>query len=66
MSLIQLLIVLIVLGVGLWLINTYVPMSSSIKSIINIVVVIVAVLYVLSAFGIIGSFSRIRIGALIR
>ncbi|MBN2509253.1 MAG: hypothetical protein JXB03_03210 [Spirochaetales bacterium] len=62
MPLIELLVVLIVLGVALWLINSYVPMQANIKTIVNVVVVIVAVLLVLSAFGIIGSPWRFRIG----
>jgi hypothetical protein len=45
MSLISLLIVLIVVGVILWLINTYIPMDRKIKNILNIVVVIAVVLW---------------------
>jgi peptidoglycan biosynthesis protein MviN/MurJ (putative lipid II flippase) len=62
MPLIELLIVLVVMGVALWLINTYIPMQANIKKIVNAVVVIVAVLFVLSAFGILDSASRFRIG----
>jgi hypothetical protein len=43
MPLIQVLIVLIVVGVLLWLVNTYIPMQSAIKSILKAVVVIVVV-----------------------
>ncbi len=52
MSLISLVIVLIVVGVLLWAANTYIPMDSKIKSIMNIVVVIAVVLWLLSAFGV--------------
>lgn len=62
MSLIELLIVLVVLGVVLWLINTYIPMQAKIKKILNGVVVIVAILFVLNAFGILDSSPRFRIG----
>jgi type IV secretory pathway TrbL component len=62
MPLIQLVIVLVVLGVLLWAINTYIPMDATIKKILNVVVVIVAVLFILSAFGILGSLSGIRVG----
>lgn len=61
MPLIQLIVVLAVIGVVMWLLNTYVPMSASIKKILNIVVVVVVILYVLSAFGILGSYPGIRI-----
>lgn len=52
MSLIQLLIGIIVVGVLLWVINTMIPMSYGIKKILNIVVVFVVVIYVLRFFGI--------------
>jgi hypothetical protein len=62
MPLIQLVIVLVVLGVILWAINTYIPMDTTIKKILNVVVVIAAVLYVLAAFGLLGSLSGLRVG----
>ncbi len=64
MSLIQLVIILVVVGVILWAINTYIPMQGNIKKILNIVVVIVVALFILNAFGIIGSGTNIRIGRL--
>ncbi|HMU42896.1 MAG TPA: hypothetical protein PKA80_06315 [Ignavibacteriaceae bacterium] len=62
MSLITLVIVLVVVGVVLWLINSYIPMQATIKKILNVVVIIVVVLWLLSAFGVIGSLDTIRIG----
>ena len=62
MSLISLVIVLIVVGVLLWAANTYIPMDQKIKTIMNIVVVIAVVLWLLSAFGVLGSLDTIRIG----
>ena len=62
MSLLQLVITLIVLGVLLWAINTYIPMNATIKKILNVVIVIVAVLFILSAFGILGAMQGIRVG----
>jgi hypothetical protein len=62
MSLINLIIVLLVVGVLLWLVNTYIPMDGKIKNILNIVVVIVVVLWLLQAFGVLGSLDNIRIG----
>ena len=62
MSLINLVIVLIVVGVLLWLVNTYIPMDQKIKKILNIVVVIVVVLWLLQGFGVLGSLDSIRIG----
>ena len=56
--LVHVVIVLIVVGILLWLINSFIPMARPIKSILNAVVVIVVILWLLSAFGVIGSFSR--------
>lgn len=62
MPLIQVLLVLIVVGVLLWLVNSYIPMAGSIKSILNAVVVIGVVLWLLNVFGLFHSFSHIRVG----
>ncbi|MCC7219285.1 MAG: hypothetical protein IT490_00965 [Candidatus Contendobacter sp.] len=62
MPLIQLIIVLVVFGVILWAINTYIPMDGNIKKILNVVVIIAAILFVLSAFGVLGSLSGMHVG----
>jgi hypothetical protein len=59
--LINIIIVLIVVGVLLWLVNNYIPMDSKIKSILNAVVVICVVIWLLQAFGIIGSLSSVGV-----
>ncbi len=61
MSLVSIVVVLIVVGVLLWLINSYLPMDGKIKSILNAVVVIAVVLWLLRVFGVLGSLSDIRI-----
>jgi len=62
MPLLQILVVLIVVGVLLWLVNQFIPMAGSIKSILNAVVVICVVLWLLNVFGLFHSLSRVRIG----
>lgn len=62
MSLIQLVVTLIVVGVLLWLVNRYIPMEARIKAILNGVVIIVVVLWLLNVFGVIGAVSGIRVG----
>jgi fatty acid desaturase len=62
MPLIQILLALIVVGVLLWLVNSFIPMAGSIKSILNAVVVIVVVLWLLNVFGLFHSLSRIHVG----
>jgi hypothetical protein len=63
MPLLQILMVLVVVGVLLWLVNRFIPMQRTIKSILNSVVVIAVVLWLLNIFGLFHSLSRIHIGA---
>ena len=53
---------LIVVGVLLWLVNTYIPMDSKIKSILNAVVVIAVVIYLLQVFGLLATLEGIKVG----
>lgn len=62
MPLIEVVIVLIVVGVILWLINSYVPMASSIKSLLNAVVVIVLIVWILKAFGLWQYILNLHVG----
>jgi cation transporter-like permease len=62
MPLVQVCITLIVVGVLLWLVNRFIPMQGTIKSILNAIVVIVVVLWLLDVFGLFHSISRIRVG----
>jgi hypothetical protein len=62
MPLIQVLVVLIVVGVLLWLINSYIPMAASIKSILNAVVVIVVIVWLLKIFGVWSYITQIHVG----
>jgi 1-acyl-sn-glycerol-3-phosphate acyltransferase len=61
MPLITVVITLIVIGVLLWLINTYIPMDGKIKQILNIVVVICVVIWLLYAFGVINHAGDIKV-----
>lgn len=60
MSLVTLVITLIVVGVLLWLVNTYIPMDGKIKKILNIVVVVVVVLWLLNVFGVFNGLRNVR------
>jgi hypothetical protein len=62
MPLIQVVMVLIVVGVLLWLINRFIPMQGTIKSILNGVVVIAVVLWLLNVFGLFSSVSHLHVG----
>ena len=61
MSLISLALTLIVIGVLLWLVNTYIPMDGKIKKILNVVVVICVVMWLLFAFGVLHHSGDIRV-----
>ena len=62
MPLIQVVMVLVVVGVLLWLVNRFIPMAGSIKTILNAVVVIAVILWLLNVFGLLSSLSTIRVG----
>lgn len=62
MSLVQLLILLVIVGLVLWLVNTQIPMPGWLKTVINVIAVLGVSVWVLQAFGILDSGSRIRIG----
>ena len=62
MPLMNVLITLIVVGVLLWLVNSYIPMDAKIKQILNIVAVIAVVLWLLRVFGLFGPANNIRVG----
>ena len=62
MPLINIIIVLVVVGFVLWAINTYIPMAKPVKTILNVVVVVVLSLWLLQTFGVIDSVKGIRVG----
>jgi len=62
MSLVSIVITLIVVGVLLWLVNTYIPMDRKIKSILNAVVVIAVILWLLQVFGVLDSIRGVTVG----
>jgi uncharacterized membrane protein YvlD (DUF360 family) len=62
MPLIQVLFVLVVVGVLLWLVNSFIPMQGTIKSILNAIVVIAVVVWLLNVFGLLHNLSNIRVG----
>lgn len=62
MPLLQMLEVLVVVGVLLWMVNRFIPMQGSIKSILNGVVVIAVVLWILNVTGLFHSLSSVHVG----
>lgn len=62
MPLLQVVMILIVAGVLLWLVNSYIPMQATMKKILNAVVVIAVVLWLVGIFGLFDSVHNIHIG----
>ena len=61
MSLITVLFVLVIVGVLLWLVNTYIPMDATIKKIFNIVVVVVVIIWLLKVFGLFDNLMKVTV-----
>ena len=61
MSLVTIVITLIVVGVLLWLVNTYIPMDGKIKKVLNVVVMVVVVLWLLNVFGVWNHVRDVRV-----
>lgn len=61
MSIITLILILIIVGVAMYLVNSVIPMDPKVKTILNVVVVLVLLLWVLDAFVDLGSVGRIQI-----
>jgi len=61
MPIVSIVITLIIVGMLLWLINNYIPMAGSIKTILNVVVVVAVCIWVLNAFGIWGTLTQYRV-----
>jgi hypothetical protein len=51
MSILTIILVIVLVGVLLWALNSFVPMDSKVKSILNIVVVLLLIVWLLQAFG---------------
>jgi hypothetical protein len=61
MTLLNIAVVLIVVGVLLWLVNSFIPMASAVKRLLNAVVVIVLIVWLLQVFGLWHYASRIKL-----
>jgi hypothetical protein len=64
MTLVDIVLKLVIAGLLMWLINTYIPMAAAIKSLLNIVVFVVLLIWVLQSLGVVGGIAGIRIPAL--
>jgi len=61
MSLLSILVVIVVVGVLLWAVNSFIPMDSKVKSILNVVVVVLLIIWLLQAFGLLNVLRGVRV-----
>lgn len=61
MSILTVIIVIVIVGFLLWLINRMIPMQSTVRSILNGLVVILLVIWLLDVFGIIHVLQSTRV-----
>lgn len=61
MPIVQVVLVLLVVGVLLWAVTTYIPMDKTIKQIIRGVVIIAVIIWLLKVFGVWDQILNIRI-----
>jgi hypothetical protein len=61
---VHIVLILVVVGLVMWLINTYIPMAGAIKSLLNVVVFAVMLIWILQTFGLIGAIPGFRMAAL--
>lgn len=61
MPVLTILIVILVAGVILWLVNSYIPMQRTIKTILNVVVIIILVIWLLKVFGVLDNLQGITV-----
>jgi hypothetical protein len=60
MPIISIIVVLVIVGLVLYLINNYIPMARPVKTVLNVVVVLLLCLWLLNAFGIVNVPIRLR------
>jgi hypothetical protein len=61
MSLISLLIILVVIGVVIWAVTSFIPMEPKIAMLIRVVGILVALFYILQAFGVLAHFRGVQV-----
>jgi hypothetical protein len=62
MPILTIILVIVLVGVLLWALNSFVPMDPKVRSILNIVVVLLLIIWLLQAFGLLHGLANIRVG----
>lgn len=61
MSLLSLVLALVVVGVLLWAMNTFIPREPTMRRILNAVVIIAVILWLLNVFGLLDALSAVHV-----
>jgi hypothetical protein len=61
MPLLTVLLVLVAVGIVLWLVNKYIPMNGTIKTILNVVIIGITIYWLLKGLGILTALSSVKI-----
>ncbi len=61
MPLIEIVVVLVIVGVLLWLVNSYIPMAPAVKSLLNAVVVIALIIWILKLAGLWHYITQVKV-----
>jgi hypothetical protein len=61
MTLVDLIVIIVVIGLLMWLINAYIPMAAGIKSLLNVLVFVVVLIWVLRIFGVVTDVPGLHI-----
>ena len=61
MSILTIILVIVIVGILLWLINSYIPMDQKIKTILNIVVVVFLVIWLLKVIGLFAYLGNAKV-----
>lgn len=60
MPLLTLVIVIVLVGLLLWAVQTFIPMDAKVRLLLQVVVIVVLLLWVLQGFGILPTNVRLR------
>jgi hypothetical protein len=61
MTLVDIVLVFVVIGLVMWLINSFIPMAGGIKSLLNVVVFVVVLIWILRVFGVVGQIPGVHV-----
>ena len=61
MTLIDIVLVFVIVGLVMWLINAFIPMGAGIESLLNVVVFVIVLIWVLRIFGVVGEIPGVHI-----